>query len=414
MTAEAVALPVAATVEAVAAPPRRRSLLPAASAGTLGPALLVAAGYVDPGNWGTDVAAGARFGFGLVWVLALATALAVFLQYLSARLGLASGRDLASLLREHLPREVRWFLVPPLLGVLAVTEVVEVLGLVIGVQLLTGWSALPAVATATALVLITLVAKPGAARPVVYSCLALVGVVYLVVLCRHGVTDVAAGLRPGSLPPGAAAVAAGLIGAVVMPHNILLHSALARDLRASLPEGPSLARAARRSLCTTGGALAVAFAVNCAIMAVSSGSGGSGDDLAGALGGAAPMFGAFTSLLFAVTLIGAGLASSVTGGMVSADVIGRVLPNCPGTPAMRRVACLVPAAAVAVSGLPMLNVLVWSQVLLTLALPLVLVPLIWFSSQRRIVGNWALGPVGKITAVLVTVGVAGAGVASLV
>jgi manganese transport protein len=424
MTAEVAGPPVALLPGAALPEPAvgsragRRSLLPAASAGTLGPALLVAAGYVDPGNWGTDVAAGAQFGYRLVWVLALATGLAVFLQYLAVRLGLASGQDLASLLRAHLPRPLRWVLIPPLLAVLAVTEVVEVLGLVIGVQLLTGWSALPAVTAATALVLVMLVAPPRTARPVVYGCLALVGVVYLAVLCRHGVTGVAGGLRPGPLPPGGLAVAAGLIGAVVMPHNILLHSALARDLRGALPDdgqhGPALARAARRSLLTTGAALGVAFAVNCAIMSVTVGSPGGGGDLAGALGAAAPMFGALTSMLFAVTLIGAGLASSVTGGMVSADVIGRVLPRCPGSPATRRVACLVPAAAVALSGLPMVSVLVWSQVLLTVALPLVLAPLIWFSSQRRIVGGWVLRPLGRVAAVLVTGGVFVAGLASLI
>jgi manganese transport protein len=393
-------------------------VLRTASAGTLGPALLVASGYVDPGNWGTDVAAGARFGYRLVWVLALATCLAVFLQYLAVRLGLASGHDLASLLRTYLPRGVRWALIPPLLGVLAVTEVVEVLGLVIGVQLLTGWSALPAVTAATALVVATLVAPPGAARPVVYGCLSLVGVVYLAVLCRHGVAGVADGLRPGPLPPGGVAVAAGLIGAVVMPHNLLLHSALARDLRSSLPSGgPQLgavvARAAKRSLGTTAAALGVAFGVNCAIMTVAAGS-HSGGDLTGALNAAAPTFGALTSALFAITLIGAGLASSVTGGMVSADVISRVLPDCPGSPVMRRLACLVPAAVIAVSGLPMVSVLVWSQVLLTVALPLVLTPLIWFSSQRRIVGGWALSRLGRVAAGLISLGVAGAGLASLI
>lgn len=406
------AIPVAVDPPAVRAP---RRLLPA-SAGTLAPALLVSAGYVDPGNWGTDVAAGAQFGYRLVWVLALATGLALFLQYLSARLGLASGQDLASLLRTRLPRPARAALVPPILGVLVITEIVEVLGVVIGVQLLTGWSTGVSVAAATALVVAILVAPPGVGRSTVYACLGLVGAVYLGVLLLNGVGDVVAGLRPQPLPPGGLVVAAGLIGAVVMPHNILLHSALARDLRAAADRkdggraSPArLARLSRRSLLTTGVALGVAFAVNCAIMSITASGSGRGTDLAGALGSV----GAVTTVLFAITLIGAGLASSTANGMVGADVLSRLAPGFPAPPAVRRIACLVPAALLAGSGLPQVTVLVWSQVLLTVALPLVLVPLVWFCSERRTVGGWALSPATRIVAVVVVAGTFAAGAASL-
>ena len=416
MTALPVAVQAPVAVVTVRAP---RRLLPA-TAGTLAPALLVSAGYVDPGNWGTDVAAGAQFGYRLVWVLALATGLALFLQYLAARLGLASGQDLASLLRTRLPRPARAALIPPILGVLVVTEIVEVLGVVIGVQLLTGWSASASVAAATALIVAILVAPPGVARRTVYACLGLVGAVYLTVLLLHGVGDVAGGMRPGPLPPGGIVVAAGLIGAVVMPHNILLHSALARDLRhaADRKDGGTaaparLARLSRRSLTTTAAALGVAFAVNCAIMSITASGSSSGTDLAGALGSSTATFGAATSVLFAITLIGAGLASSTAGGMVSADVISRLLPSFPAPPAVRRIACLVPAALIAGSGLPQVTVLVWSQVLLTVALPLVLVPLVWFCSERRTVGSWALSPAVRAVAALVVAGMFAAGAASL-
>ncbi|MFI5958851.1 Nramp family divalent metal transporter [Cryptosporangium sp. NPDC051539] len=415
MTAVPVAVPATPVLPASVRAPRR-ALLPSTAAGTLGPALLVAAGYVDPGNWGTDVAAGARFGYGLVWVLALATGLALFLQYLSVRLGLASGQDLASLLRTRLPRPARALLIPPVLGILVVTEIVEVLGVVIGVQLLTGWSTGGSVAAATGLIVAILVAPPGVARRTVYTCLGLVGAVYLTVLVRHGVGDVLGGLRPQPLPPGGIVVAAGLIGAVVMPHNVLLHSALARDLRhaADRKEGgraseARLAGLSRRSLTTTAAALGVAFAVNCAIMSITASGSGRGADLAGALGSV----GAVTTVLFAITLIGAGLASSTAGGMVGADVISRLLPGFPAPPAVRRIACLVPGAAIAGSGLPQLSVLVWSQVLLTVALPLVLVPLVWFCSERRTVGGWALSPSVRVVAGLVVAGVFAAGAASL-
>jgi manganese transport protein len=397
-------------------PAARWPVPPASIVRTVGPALLVAAGYVDPGNWGTDVAAGARFGHRLVWVLAAATAAALFLQHLSARLGFASGHDLASLLRCRLPRPVRWLVFPPLLGALAVTEVVEVLGVVIGVRMLTSLPLAGSVTLAAAMVFALLVAPAGTGRRAVYACLALVGAVYVSVLARHGLGATATGLRPGPLPPGGLPVAVGLVGAVVMPHNVLLHSALARDLRHRVTGRRQLARLQRCSLVSTAGALAVALAVNCAIMSVaaSSAASGPGDGLATALDAAGPTFGSATSALFALTLIAAGLASAVTGGMVGADVIGRLLPALPGSDASRRVCCLVPAVAVAASGLPEVAVLVWSQVVLTIALPLVLVPLIWFTGRRDLMGDQVPGRPVRAAAATLTGILIVAGAASLV
>jgi manganese transport protein len=400
---------------ALARPAVRRRHLRTDVAATLSPALLIAAGYVDPGNWGTDVMAGAEFGYRLVWVLAAATGAALFLQHLSARLGFASGQDLASLLRTQLNRAWRMTLIPPLLLALAVTEVVEVLGVVIGVQLLTGWPTTMSVAAATLMVLLILAAPPGGSRRAVYGCLAVVGVVYLTVLARHGAGGVAAGLRPDALPPGGLPVAVGMVGAVVMPHNLLLHSALARDLRARTNAPGELARMRRGSLVTTAVALAIALAVNCAIMSVSatSATGASRSGLSEALAHAGPVFGAATSTLFAVTLIAAGLASSITGGMASADVIGRLLPSMPGSSAARRVCCVLPAAAVAFSGLPEVTVLVWSQVVLTLVLPLVLVPLVYFTSRRAIMGSQILGRFARLGAGVIAAILLVAGVSSL-
>ncbi|MCW2525968.1 MAG: iron/manganese transporter, partial [Pseudonocardiales bacterium] len=190
----------------------------------LGPAVFVSAGYVDPGNWATDVAAGAKFGFSLIWVLAAATLAALFIQQLSARLGVASGEDLATLMHTRLGINVRRLIVPPVLCALVVTEIVEVLGVVIGIQLLTGWPAYQAIPAACLLVLVVVLAPRRFGRGVVYGCLGFVSLVYLVLLADHGLGDVAAGMRPTTLPPGGLPVAIGIVGAVIMPHNVLLHS----------------------------------------------------------------------------------------------------------------------------------------------------------------------------------------------
>jgi manganese transport protein len=411
----------------VASPPQARAGRPSArprvsASGclrTLGPALLVAAGYVDPGNWGTDVAAGAQFGYRLLWVLACATAAALFLQHLAARLGFISGQDLASLMRAHLPRRVRTAIIPAMLATLAVTEIVEVLGVVIGMQMLTGWQAGPCVLIATGLVLLLLLAPGDVGRRATYGCLTLVAIVYLSVLVVHGADGALAGMVPHRIPAGGLPVAVGLIGAIVMPHNILLHSALARDVLVETvrhhqdePQPQLIARLQHTSLITTGVALVVALAINSAIVSVSAHPGSSSELIAG-LHTASPTFGAATSTLFAITLIGAGLASSMTGGMVSADALRRLAPGLRLTGVTRRIVSLLPAAAVAASGVSEISVLVWSQVVLALALPLVLVPLIWFNTRHDLVGPSTLGRPARLAAWTIVLILCAAGAMSL-
>ncbi|MHA3703460.1 divalent metal cation transporter [Jatrophihabitans sp. YIM 134969] len=377
------------------------------------PALLVAAGYVDPGNWGADVASGARFGYQLVWVLGLATVCAGFLQVLAARVGIASGQDLATLIATRVPFGGRLVLVPPLLAALAVTEIVEVLGVVVGVQLLTGWSTLPSLLVAGIAVVAVCLAPPGPTRVVVLSCLGLVAVVYVGVLAVSGGGAVA-GVVPSALPPGGLPVTVALVGAVVMPHNILLHSTLARDTRHELAvtDPPSLRRAARGGVAATVVALVLALAVNLGItsVAVPVGASASGSSLASVVA----TFGPAATVLFAVTLIAAGLASTVTGGMVGADTLRQLLPGLRlGDPA-RRALCLVPAGVVVATGLPEVTVLVWSQVVLTAALPLVLVPLVVFAGRRDLCGALTVSQPVRAAAAVVVATLGGAGIVSLV
>ena len=204
----------------------------------VGPALLVSAGYVDPGNWGTDVAAGAAAtGTGSIWVLAAAILAALFLQQLAARVGLATGHDLATLLRRHVRRAALRLIMPPLFLALAVTETVELLGVVFGVRMLTGWSVVTGGAGCRPDWCWPCWRRPApTARRVVYGCLGLVAVVYLAALGGHGaIRGASCAHASGRLPAGSAPVAVGLIGSIVMPHNILLQSALARDLAGTDP-----------------------------------------------------------------------------------------------------------------------------------------------------------------------------------
>jgi manganese transport protein len=374
-------------------------------------AVLVSAGYLDPGNWATDLAAGARFGMRLVWVVAIATVLALFLQQLAARLGLGSGCDFGQLLRQRCSPLVRWSLTPPILIALAITEVVEVLGVIVGVRLLTGLPAGPSIVVAAVLLTAVLAAPAGAGRLAVYSCLAVVTAVYLAVLLGSGLQQTAAGLAPRPLPPGGLPVALGIIGAIVMPHNLLLHSSLAKQLRLQDPLAGDAAHARRllaSTVKTSALALTVAFLVNCSIMSITAratGPGGGDEGISAAYRDLAPVLGQATSALFALSLIAAGLASSVTGGMAAAESLKELVPALRLSPVARRLSCLAPAAAVCVCGLPEGTVLVWSQVVLSLVLPMVLFPLIAFVSDRTLMGSLVIGRGARLIARLIAAGI---------
>jgi manganese transport protein len=397
-TAAPVAAPAVAPGRSVAGG-RRRAALNAA-----GPALLISAGYVDPGNWGTDVAAGTQFGYRLLWVLAGAMLAAVFLQQLAARLGAASGHDLATLIHTRLPHRLSRCFTAPLLVALAVTEVVEVLGVVLGLQLLTGCDKVVAAVVGAGLVLVVLATPGNGARRLVYGCLGVVVVTYLVALWLNGNAPLVGGLHSPGIPPGGAAVAVGLVGSVIMPHNILLHTALARD--ASICAGPatSTRRVLRNALIANACALGLAFAVNVSItsMAVAAPAGTAQDGMSAAAGGLQQHFGSVASVLFACTLLASGLASATTGGMVSTDVVTRLVPTVTVPLLTRRLMFVVPAAAIACSPLPQIAVLVWSQVVLSCALPLVLLPLLWFVTRPELMGGHLPGRTTTIVAVLVT------------
>jgi manganese transport protein len=290
--------------------------------------------------------------------------------------------------------------------------VVEVLGVLIGVQLLTGLPASVAVLVTAALLILVLAAPAGVGRLLVFGCLAVVSVVYLTILLRSGLGARTADLAPRALPPGGLPVALGIIGAIVMPHNLLLHSTLARDLRAEdarVAADPGHARAVlAATMRTSAVALGLALVLNCAIMSISAraaGPAGAGDTISSAYRELAPALGQLTSLLFAVSLIAAGLASTVTGGMAATEAIRQLLPGLRLAPVGRRLCCLVPAAVVCLCGLPEGTVLVWSQVVLSLVLPLVLFPLIRFLSDAELMGPLVLGRGTRTVAQAIAAGI---------
>lgn len=386
-------------------PGARRGRAPTAAllrraAAIVAPGVLVAVGYVDPGNWSTDLAAGSRFGLALLSVVVLASAVALLVQVLAARLGAASGLDLAEATRALHPRAAAAFWALAELAIVA-TDLAEVLGAAIALRLLFG---LPLVAGVllTGLDVLAILAFPrGGPRSVTWLVLGLLLVVtaslaFELALAHPAPAEVARGLLPdpGALArPGALWVAMGIVGATVMPHNLYLHSAL---VRADAPDPEARRRAVRRAAIGTVAALSGALVVNAAILVLAAAAlpgAHAVDDLSNAYRLLAPALGsAAAAPVFAIALLAAGQSAALTGTLAG-QVVATGFLRVRWRPWVRRLVtralALVPAVAVtAVAGERAAAVLlVGSQVALTLQLPFALVPLLRATADRRLMGE---------------------------
>jgi manganese transport protein len=361
-----------------------------AAATFAGPAFLVSIGYMDPGNWGTDLAAGSRFGYSLLWVLVAANLTAVMLQYLSAKLGIATGQDLAAAVGSRLgrPARVGYWLVAD--GAMLATEMAEFIGVVVALRLLFGIGLAPAIGLGAVLVLALLASRSmRRIERVIFVLLGVIGGVYAleVALARPSVGPILAGAAVPSLNGSSLPVAVGILGAVVMPHNLFLHSGLIR----SRCGGDPPRRVLRRSTIETAVALNLALGVNAAILIMAAATFGRHGVVVESLGQAhetlRPMLGPLAATGFAVALLASGLASSTPAAWPgswcwTACSAGGCLPG-------RRAVTMVPAVVVLALGVNEVAALVWSQVALSLALPAVAIPLVALTSRHSVMGELA-------------------------
>jgi len=367
-----------------------------------GPAYLVSVGYMDPGNWATDLEGGARFGYQLLWVLVMSNAMAVLLQTLSARLGIVNRRDLAQACRETYPRVVNgllWFLCEI---AIAACDLAEILGAAIGFNLLFKIPLLIGVLiTATDTLFILWFSRFGI-RIIEAIVLGLITVIAAcfgveIWLVKPGVAEVASGLIP-RLTPESLYVAIGILGATVMPHNLYLHSALVQTRRIGKTYDEKR-RACRYNFVDSVIALNGALLINAAILILAATAffkrGIVVTQIAQAHLLLAPLLGtAMASVMFAVALLAAGQSSTLTGTMAGQIVMEGFL-NFRMRPWLRRLitrlAAVVPAAVtIYVSGEEgIYRLLILSQVVLSLQLPFAVIPLIHFTSDRRRMGMFS-------------------------
>lgn len=378
-----------------------------------GPAYLVSVGYMDPGNWATDLAGGSKFGYSLIWVLLMSNLMALLLQSLSARLGIVRGRDLAQANRETYPKPINFVLYILAEVAIAATDLAEVLGMAIGLHLLTGIPLTWGVAvTVLDTLLLLFLQRLGMRKMEIFiiSLVAIVGFSFLteIILAKPDLAEVATGFVPRIENNEALFIAIGIIGATVMPHNLYLHSALVQTRKIRKDE-TSIRRALKMSVVDSAIALNLAFFVNAAILVLAATvffKTGRTDvaRIEEAHELLSPLLGTeLAPKLFAIALIAAGQSSTITGtlsGQIVMEGYLRLRINPWVRRLLTRLVAIVPAFIVITlfGDNEVDSLLILSQVILSLQLGFAIIPLIHFVSDKNKMGAFAIKPVTKIFA----------------
>jgi manganese transport protein len=381
-----------------------------------GPAYLVSVGYMDPGNWATDLQGGAKFGYQLIWVLLMSNLIALLLQNLSARLGIVRRRDLAQANREAYPPLINFCLYILAELAIAACDLAEVLGMAIGIHLLTGLPMVWGVSiTVFDTFLLLWLQRYGIRRleSFIISLIAIIGLSFLVEIffAKPHFGEVVKGFVPHALNDEALYIAVGIIGATVMPHNLYLHSALVQT-RKIKEDRASIKRALKFNLWDSAIALNAAFFVNAAILILAASVFfTSGNTHVAKIEEAhkllAPLLGnKLAPALFAIALIAAGQSSTVTGTLAGQIVMEGYL-SLRISPLLRRLItrliAIVPAVLVIlIYGDDKIDdLLVFSQVILSLQLGFAIIPLIHFVSDKEAMGEFSISIKTKMAAWLV-------------
>ncbi|MCT2386532.1 Nramp family divalent metal transporter [Erwinia pyrifoliae] len=358
----------------------------------MGPAFIAAIGYIDPGNFATNIQAGASYGYQLLWVVVWANVMAMVIQLMSAKLGIATGKNLAEHIRDRFPRPAVWFYWVQAEIIAMATDLAEFIGAAIGFKLVFGVSLLQgAMLTGVATFLILMLQNRGQ-KPLelaIGGLLLFVAAAYVIELffSQPKVVDLLQGMAVPALPTAdAVLLAAGVLGATIMPHVIYLHSSLTQN------SGDNGTRVERYSSTKLDVAIAMTIAgfVNLAMMATAAAfhfSGHSGiADLDQAYLTLDPLLGKAAALVFGLSLLAAGLSSTVVGTMAGQVVMqGFIHFHIPLL--VRRVITMLPSFIVILAGWEPTRILVMSQVLLSFGIALALVPLLAFTGNPALMGD---------------------------
>ena len=383
----------------------------------LGPAYLVSVGYMDPGNWATDIAGGSKYGYALIWVLLMSNLMALLLQGLSARLGIVRSRDLAQANRETYPRGINFILYILAEVAIAACDLAEVLGMALGIQLLTGLPLVWGVGFTVLDTFLLLYLQKLGMRKMEAFIIALVAIIFIafliqIYIAEPSLINVVKGMAPSIPDKFALPIIIGIIGATVMPHNLYLHSALVQSRKINRTD-EGIKEAIKFNRIDTTIALNLAFFVNAGILilagAIFFNSGNSEVAtikeahklLPSFLGNAAPV-------LFAIALIAAGQSSTITGTLAGQIIMEGYL-SIRISPTLRRLVtrlvAIVPALIVfLIYGESKLeDLLIGSQIVLSLQLAFAIIPLIYFVSDKKTMGKFAIKPIVQFAAIAIAI-----------
>lgn len=383
----------------------------------LGPSLIVSMAYMDPGNYGTDIQGGQFFAYDLVWAVWLANLMAMVLQYLSGKLGIATGKGLPELVRESL--KTKKLTVPYWLGAevaAAATDLAEYLGTVIALNILFGIPLLYAAILGALDVIILLVLARERFRIVEYFFMVLVSIIgigflYEVLLIQPSFSSIAYHSVVASVNSRTILYVVGIVGATVMPHALFVHSSLTKDKLAALTKGTLEDKRQHRSLHLREVILTLTIAslVNVAIL-VTAGTvlyptyhtSPQTIDVNHYVLILQPVYGFLAAVVFAITLLASGLASSTTGTLAGQAIMDGLLGTRINKTLRRivtRVINVFPTTVAVLIGLNPFSLLVYSQVILSLMLPLPMIPLILYTRNRKLMGEFTNRKITDVLAV---------------
>lgn len=381
---------------------------------SIGPGLLVTVGFIDPGNWASNMAAGSQFGYSLLWVVTLSTIMLIILQHNAAHLGIATGQCLAEATTAHLSKPVsRLILASAYLATVA-TALAEVLGGAIALKMLVG---LPipvgSVVVAVASLVLLMSSSYKRVERWIIAFVSLIGISFLLelALVRVDWAQSAVAWVTPSLPTGSLAIVMSVLGAVVMPHNLFLHSEVIQSQHFEAQGDDVVHERLQHEFVDTLFSMGVGWAINSAMVILAATTfythGIVVNDLAKAAATLSPILGTASTVIFAVALLFAGLSSSITAAMaagtISAGMFGEEYDIHDRHSSIGVVACMVAATLVCLVVRDTFQGLVLSQALLSLQLPITVFLQVYLTSSERVMGRWKNSTATKVALVVIGV-----------
>ena len=368
----------------------------------IGPSLLVTVGFIDPGNWASNMAAGSTFGYALLWMVTLSTIMLIVLQHNAAHLGIVTGKCLAEATTSYLPRWLsRAALTTGLFAVVA-TALAEILGGAIALNMLLGLPIkIGAILVAALALALLLTGSYKKIERVIIGFVSLIGVSFLVEVALVNVDwpqAVVSWVSP-SLPSGSLPIVMSVLGAVVMPHNLFLHSEVIQSNPIDRSDDAAVSKRLRLEFVDTLVAMGIGWAINSSMILLAAATFFSRgiviDDLSQAAATLEPVLGPAATFIFAVALLLAGLSSTVTvsmtGGIITAGICGEPFDLKDRHSRFGVVGCVLVALGVIFVLSDAFAGIVYSQTLLSMQLPITIALLVYLTSSRRVMGKYANG-----------------------